>query len=115
MQGEERDGPHGDLVAASMQGEPPYTTWKVREEGEQCHTIDYVFYSRSAFSVSALSDFPTAEALGPGRTPSFQYPSDHFSLCVDLRLRDSQPELRPPGAGMAGMPRPGRCASERTK
>lgn len=98
-----------------MQGEPPYTTWKVREEGEQCHTIDYVFYSRSAFSVSALSDFPTAEALGPGRTPSFQYPSDHFSLCVDLRLRDSQPELRPPGAGMAGMPRPGRCASERTK
>ncbi|KAK3918694.1 Nocturnin, partial [Frankliniella fusca] len=96
---------HGDPVAASAQGEPPYTTWKIREEGEQCHTIDYIFYSRSAFSVSALMDFPSGEALGPGRAPSYQYPSDHFSLCAELRLEDSRPEPRPPG----------RCASERTK
>lgn len=104
--GEEGDGvAHGDPVAASAQGEPPYTTWKIREEGEQCHTIDYIFYSRSAFSVSALMDFPSGEALGPGRAPSYQYPSDHFSLCAELRLEDSRPEPRPPG----------RCASERTK
>ncbi|KAJ1524982.1 hypothetical protein ONE63_009833 [Megalurothrips usitatus] len=99
------DGDGGDPVADSAQAEPAYTTWKVREEGEQCHTIDYIFYTRSAFSVSALLDLPTGEALGPGRAPSFRYPSDHFSLCADLRLRDPRPEPRPPG----------RCASERTK
>lgn len=31
--------------------EPPYTTWKIREDGEVCHTIDYVFYSRDKFKV----------------------------------------------------------------
>lgn len=31
--------------------EPPYTTWKIREDGEVCHTIDYVFYSQDAFKV----------------------------------------------------------------
>lgn len=94
-----------DPVIESAQGEPAYTTWKVREEGEQCHTIDYIFYSSSAFSVNALLDFPSGETLGAGRVPSFQYPSDHFSLCADLRLKDTIPEPRPPG----------RCASERTK
>lgn len=32
--------------------EPPYTTWKIREDGEVCHTIDYVFYSRDKFKVT---------------------------------------------------------------
>lgn len=32
--------------------EPPYTTWKIREEGEVCHTIDYVFYSKDQITVS---------------------------------------------------------------
>lgn len=31
--------------------EPPYTTWKIREDGEVCHTIDYVFYSRDKLKV----------------------------------------------------------------
>lgn len=31
--------------------EPPYTTWKIREDGEVCHTIDYVFYSKDKFKV----------------------------------------------------------------
>lgn len=35
-----------------MKNEPPFTTWKIREEGEYCHTIDYVFYSRDSFKVS---------------------------------------------------------------
>lgn len=34
--------------------EPPYTTWKIREDGEVCHTIDYVFYSRDKFKVLLL-------------------------------------------------------------
>lgn len=37
-----------------MENEPPFTTWKIREDGEVCHTIDYVFYSQDKFKVSAL-------------------------------------------------------------
>ena len=66
--------------------EPPYTTWKVRGEGECCHTIDYVFYSRQHLAVDQVLPFPTGEQIGPDRVPSFQYPSDHFSLVVDFDL-----------------------------
>lgn len=38
-----------------MRNEPPFTTWKIREEGEYCHTIDYVFYSRDGFKVNISS------------------------------------------------------------
>jgi nocturnin len=69
--------------------EPPYTTWKIREEGEVCHTIDYVFYSQDSFSVEAVLDFPTGEEIGEGRVPSFGYPSDHFSLVCDFRLENA--------------------------
>lgn len=34
--------------------EPPYTTWKIREDGEVCHTIDYVFYSRDKLKVNVI-------------------------------------------------------------
>lgn len=66
--------------------EPPYTTWKVRGEGECCHTIDYVFYSRRHLDVHQVLPFPTGEQIGPDRVPSFQYPSDHFSLAVDFDI-----------------------------
>lgn len=66
--------------------EPPYTTWKVRGEGECCHTIDYVFYTRRHLGVDQVLPFPTGQQIGPDRVPSFQYPSDHFSLVVDFDL-----------------------------
>lgn len=69
--------------------EPPYTTWKVRGEGESCHTIDYVFFSRRQLGVNQVLPFPTGEQIGPDRVPSFQYPSDHFSLVVDFDLLPS--------------------------
>lgn len=34
-----------------MNNEPPYTTWKIREDGEVCHTIDYVFYTQDKLKV----------------------------------------------------------------
>lgn len=34
------------------QMEPPFTTWKIREDGEVCHTIDYVFYSPDKLEVN---------------------------------------------------------------
>ena len=75
----------GDVGAEDGQ-EPPYTTWKVRGEGECCHTIDYVFFSRRQLGVDQVLPFPTGEQIGPDRVPSFQYPSDHFSLVVDFGL-----------------------------
>ncbi|XP_055550964.1 nocturnin isoform X2 [Wyeomyia smithii] len=67
--------------------EPPYTTWKIREEGEVCHTIDYVFYSKDQMTVKNCLMFPSGEEISPDRTPSFQYPSDHFSLVCDFELQ----------------------------
>lgn len=46
-----------DRVDHLISHEPPYTTWKVREEGEVCHTIDYVFYSRDKLKVNAILFF----------------------------------------------------------
>ncbi|XP_055841634.1 nocturnin isoform X2 [Episyrphus balteatus] len=66
--------------------EPPYTTWKIREEGEVCHTIDYVFYSKDQFKVKNCLEFPQGDEIGKNRTPSYQYPSDHFSLVCDFEL-----------------------------
>lgn len=40
-----------------MKKEPPFTTWKIREEGEVCHTIDYVFYSKEKFKVCCMCVF----------------------------------------------------------
>lgn len=66
--------------------EPDYTTWKIREEGEVCHTIDYIFYSRKQLSVSQVLKLPAAEEIGHERCPSLSYPSDHFSLLADFKL-----------------------------
>lgn len=79
----------GDSAADTSPSEPPYTTWKIREEGEVCHTIDYVFFSQDTFTVEAVLDFPTGEEIGEGRVPSFGYPSDHFSLVCDFRFKDA--------------------------
>ncbi|KAH8243483.1 hypothetical protein KR032_007773 [Drosophila birchii] len=78
-----------EFVADSMKREPPYTTWKIREEGEECHTIDYVFYTPDRLKIKNCLDFPAGEQIGKNRTPSFQYPSDHFSLVCDFELLPS--------------------------
>ncbi|XP_017113812.1 nocturnin isoform X2 [Drosophila elegans] len=79
----------GEFVSESMKREPPYTTWKIREEGEECHTIDYVFYTPDRLKIKNCLDFPAGEQIGKNRTPSFQYPSDHFSLVCDFELLPS--------------------------
>ena len=80
--------------------EPPYTTWKVREEGEVCHTIDYVFYSRTRLAVRQVLPFPTGEQIGAGRVPSLQYPSDHFSLAVDFDLLEDDTSPAAPSSAL---------------
>ncbi|XP_018579582.1 nocturnin isoform X2 [Anoplophora glabripennis] len=71
---------------SSAEREPPYTTWKIRDEGEVCHTIDYVFYSKDSLEVDAVLELPTEEEIGENRVPSFAYPSDHFSLVCDFKI-----------------------------
>lgn len=74
-----------DVLASQ---EPPFTTWKIREEGEVCHTIDYVFYTPEQLRVQNCLMFPAASEIGTGRTPSMRYPSDHFSLVCDFEFVD---------------------------
>lgn len=98
-----------EWISQSIKREPPYTTWKIREDGEECHTIDYVFYTPDQLKVSGPNcpilipnilkfllnlqiinclEFPAGEQIGKNRTPCIQYPSDHFSLVCDFELRD---------------------------
>ncbi|GAB6032656.1 hypothetical protein CHUAL_011534 [Chamberlinius hualienensis] len=66
--------------------EPPFTTWKIRDDGEVCHTLDYIFYNRNNLQVDRLLRFPDALNIGRNRVPSLQYPSDHFSLVADFTV-----------------------------
>ena len=68
-------------------GEPPYSTWKIRGDGEFKQTIDYIFYTGSNLQLESGLEFPSEEDIGPNRLPSFSYPSDHFSLVCDFSFR----------------------------
>ena len=70
---------------ASDQGES-WTTWKIRDTGEEKHCLDYVLHS-PRLETRRLLTMPEAGQLGPGRLPSLQFPSDHMSLVVDLNIR----------------------------
>jgi len=61
-----------------------YSTWKIRETGEQKHILDYIFHSSHLKTVSSL-DMPTEKQIGEDRLPSRQFGSDHLSLVADLR------------------------------
>lgn len=43
-----------DKISSSIKREPSYTTWKIRAQGEECHTIDYVFYSKDFLKVNIV-------------------------------------------------------------
>ena len=62
-----------------------YTTWKIRETGEQKHILDYIFHSPQLQTVSTL-DMPTEQQVGEDRLPSLQFASDHLSLVADIKI-----------------------------
>ncbi|XP_013790299.1 nocturnin-like [Limulus polyphemus] len=64
--------------------EPPYTTWKIREDGETRHTLDYIFFHKDTLTLESVLDLPRKEDIGENRVPSFRYSSDHFSLVCDF-------------------------------
>merc|ERR1712098_839005 len=58
-----------------------WTTWKIRDTGEEKYVLDHIFYSQGLETVQVLD---TPEAVGEARLPSLQYASDHLSLVADL-------------------------------
>jgi len=72
-------------LASAYPDTTPFTTWKVRESGEQKSTLDYIFHSKG-LEVEATLDMPTEEQVGVDRLPSEAFPSDHLSLVADFRL-----------------------------
>ncbi|XP_033112060.1 nocturnin-like isoform X2 [Anneissia japonica] len=76
------------LLSKDGQTEPDYTTWKIRKNGEQCHTIDYMWYTKEGLAVKRLLHIPTGEEIGKDRLPSETYPSDHLSLVCDFLVID---------------------------
>ncbi|KAG5845298.1 hypothetical protein ANANG_G00137320 [Anguilla anguilla] len=81
-------------LSADGRSEPPYTTWKIRPSGESRHTLDYIWYSRRDLRVDSVLDLPSEEQIGPGRLPSYSYPSDHLSLVCDVRFQDDPDRLQ---------------------
>lgn len=64
--------------------EPKYTTWKVRPKGEECHTIDYIWYSKKGLKIKSILNVAAEGEIGKNRLPSLKYPSDHLSLVCDF-------------------------------
>lgn len=64
--------------------EPGWTTWKARADGEKKRAIDFVFVRPTSLRVVACQPIPADADMAPERLPSWQYPSDHLSLAVDL-------------------------------
>ncbi|KAJ8262395.1 hypothetical protein GJAV_G00165950 [Gymnothorax javanicus] len=81
-------------LSVDGQSEPPYTTWNIRPTGESRLTLDYIWYSRQDLRVNTVLDLPADEHIGPGRLPSYSYPSDHLSLVCDISFQDPPDRLQ---------------------
>ena len=60
-----------------------YTSWKIRDTGEEKQVLDYIFHSADLRTLRTL-DVPSEEDLGEERLPSLAYASDHLSLVADI-------------------------------
>jgi len=63
-----------------------FTTWKVRESGEQKHILDYIFHSSSSLETLQTLAMPSEEQIDQVRFPSLAFPSDHLSLLATLKF-----------------------------
>jgi len=72
-------------LASAYPDSTPFTTWKIRETGEQKSTLDYIFHS-GGIQASATLDMPTEEQIGVDRLPSLAFPSDHLSMVADFQV-----------------------------
>ena len=63
-----------------------YTTWKIRETGEQKHVLDYILHTPGQMETLRTLEIPDGRVIGEDRLPSTQFPSDHMSLVSDISL-----------------------------
>ena len=78
------DKDDNELYASS---EPPYTTWKFRNDGvEKMSCIDYIWISECVSQLAAfeLRTLPTTSEIGAKGLPCLMYPSDHLSLACKI-------------------------------
>ena len=66
-----------------------FTSWKVRESGEEKQVLDYIFHSADLTTLRTLG-VPSEEEVGEGRLPSLAYASDHLSLVADISFKAEQ-------------------------
>ena len=62
-----------------------YTTWKIRDSGEEKHVLDYVFHSPELETRRTL-DMPETREVEADKFPSLRYASDHLSLVTDIAI-----------------------------
>ncbi|XP_011158190.3 2',5'-phosphodiesterase 12 isoform X1 [Solenopsis invicta] len=73
-----------DLCMSSACGTPEYTNYT--PEFSAC--LDYIFYERDKFEVEQVVPMPSKEELTLHTgLPSVVFPSDHISLCADLKFK----------------------------
>jgi len=63
-----------------------WTTWKIRDSGEEKHVLDYIFHS-PGLKTTAVLEPPSQEEVGDDRLPSLTFPSDHLSLVADINIQ----------------------------
>jgi len=74
-----------DLCMSSACATPEYTNYT--PEFSAC--LDYIFYERDKFEVEQVIPMPSKEELTLNTgLPSVVFPSDHISLCTDLKLKE---------------------------
>lgn len=74
-----------DLCMSSACGTPQYTNYTPEFSG----CLDYIFYEKDKFEVEQIIPMPSKEELTLHTgLPSVVFPSDHISLCADLKLKE---------------------------
>lgn len=73
------------LIATGQ--EIAYTTWKIRQDLEVKHAIDYIWYSHELLEVASYLELPDEKEIPEARLPSYSSPSDHLPLCCDFVLK----------------------------
>ena len=83
------DLPSDDIIGCYNNDDIPvmeYTTWKIRESGEQKHILDYILHTPGRMETLRTLKVPDADDIGENRLPSPQFASDHMSLVADISL-----------------------------
>ena len=65
-----------------------YTTWKIRQDVETKHTIDYIWFTHDLLTVVSYLQLPDEQEVPETRFPSYSSPSDHLALCCDFVFKE---------------------------